>query len=45
MTNENVDPDNEYNRDYSEQPISSEIESLKEQLLEAEKKKTNTSRL
>jgi len=39
MTNENIDPDNEFNHDYSEPPIISEVETLKEQLLESEKKK------
>ena len=39
MTNENSDPDNEYNHDEDIPPIISEIETLKEQLLEAEKKK------
>ena len=39
MTNENIDPDNEYNHDEAIPPIISEIETLKEQLLEAEKKK------
>ncbi len=39
MTNENIDPDNEFNHDYSEPQIISEVETLKEQLLESEKKK------
>ncbi len=33
MTNENSDPDNEYNHDEAIPPIISEIETLKEQLL------------
>lgn len=39
MTNENSDPDNEYNHDQAIPPIISEVETLKDQLLEAEKKK------
>lgn len=39
MTNENSDPDNEYNHDQAIPPIISEVETLKEQLLEAEEKK------
>jgi len=39
MTNENTDPDNEINQEFSEPPIISEIENLKEQLCEAERKK------